>query len=74
LNPQSPSAATQDAATPPATKLRPARWTSLWRDWRAVVALEYAIIAGVMVFVVFTVSSPFATALGNMFTHVTSEL
>jgi Flp pilus assembly pilin Flp len=47
---------------------------SLSCDRRAVVALEYAIIAGVMVFVVFTVSSPFATALGNMFTHVTNQL
>ncbi len=47
---------------------------SLSRDRRAVVALEYALIAGVMVFVVFTVSSPFATALGNMFTNVANQL
>jgi Flp pilus assembly pilin Flp len=39
-----------------------------------VVALEYALIAGVMVFVVFTVSSPFATALETLFTHVASGL
>jgi len=37
-------------------------------------SVEYAVIAGVMVFVVFTVSGPFAVALGNMFTEVTNAL
>jgi Flp pilus assembly pilin Flp len=69
-----PHAATQDAATIQGKKQRPARWMSLSRDRRAVVALEYALIAGVMVFVVFTVSSPFATALSNMFTNVANQL
>jgi Flp pilus assembly pilin Flp len=46
----------------------------LWRDRRAVTAVEYAVIAGVMVFVVFTVSGPFAVALGNMFTNVADAL
>jgi Flp pilus assembly pilin Flp len=56
---------------------RQPRLTRLWlllRDRRALVAVEYAVIAGVMVFVVFTVTGPFATALGNMFVHVTAEL
>jgi Flp pilus assembly pilin Flp len=47
---------------------------SLGCDRRAVVALEYALIAGVMVFVVFTASSPFATALENMFSNVANQL
>jgi Flp pilus assembly pilin Flp len=51
-----------------------ARWITALRDRRAVVALEYALIAGVMVFVVFTVSSPFATALSNMFSNVANQL
>ena len=46
----------------------------LWCDRQAVVALEYALIAGVMVFVIFTVSGPFAVALGNMFVRVTDAL
>jgi hypothetical protein len=36
--------------------------------------VEYAVIAGVMVFVAFTISGPFAVALGNMFIHVTDAL
>ncbi len=55
-------------------KPRPARWMSLCCDLQAVVALEYALIAGVMVFVVFAVSSPFATALATMFTRVADAL
>jgi Flp pilus assembly pilin Flp len=47
---------------------------SLCCDLQAVVALEYALIAGVMVFVVFAVSSPFATALATMFTRVADAL
>jgi Flp pilus assembly pilin Flp len=47
---------------------------SLCCDLHAVVALEYAIIAGVMVFIVFTVSSPFGTAIVSMFTRVANAL
>jgi hypothetical protein len=32
------------------------------------------VIAGVMVFVVFTITGPFATALANMFTSLTNGL
>ncbi len=46
----------------------------LWHARRAVVSLEYAVIAGVMVFVVFTVSGPFGTAVGIMFTNVANQL
>jgi Flp pilus assembly pilin Flp len=74
LQPALPRTATHEVATIRGRKPRPARWTSLYRDLQAVVALEYALIAGVMVFVVFTVSGPFATALGNMFTNVASQL
>jgi Flp pilus assembly pilin Flp len=51
-----------------------ARLVALCRDRRAVVAMEYAVIAGVMVFVVFTVSGPFGTALGNMFDTLANNL
>ena len=74
VKPQLPRAATQDVATTGGRKPRPARWIVLPRDRRAVVALEYALIAGVMVFVVFTVSGPFATALATMFTTVSNQL
>jgi len=50
------------------------RLISLWRDHRAVTSVEYAVIAGVMVFVVFTVSGPFSVALGNMFDRVSDTL
>jgi Flp pilus assembly pilin Flp len=69
-----PRAATQDVASTGGRKSRLARWITALRDRRAVVALEYALIAGVMVFVVFTVSSPFATALSNMFSNVANQL
>jgi Flp pilus assembly pilin Flp len=74
LQPALPRAATHEVAMTGGRKLRPARWTSLYRDLQAVVALEYALIAGVMVFVVFTVSGPFATALSSMFTNVANQL
>jgi len=74
VKPQLPRAAAQDAATTGGRKPRPARWICLPRDRRAVVALEYALIAGVMVFVVFTVSGPFGTALSAMFTNVANQL
>jgi Flp pilus assembly pilin Flp len=74
LQPALPRTASHEVATTGGRTLRPARWTSLYRDLRSVVALEYALIVGVMVFVVFTVSSPFATALGNMFTNVANQL
>ena len=74
LQPALPRAATHEVATTGGRKPRPARRTSLYRDLQAVVALEYALIAGVMVFVVFTVSSPFVTALSNMFTNVANQL
>ena len=74
LQPSLPRAATHEVAIIGGRKPRPARWTCLYRDLQAVVALEYALIVGVMVFVVFTVSSPFATALGNMFTNVANQL
>jgi Flp pilus assembly pilin Flp len=74
VQPALPCAATQEVTTIGGRKPRPARWTSLYRDLRAVVALEYALIVGVMVFVVFTVSGPFATALSNMFTNVSNQL
>ncbi len=74
LKPALPHVATQDVAAIEVRKPWPARWLSIWRDRQAVVALEYALIAGVMVFVVFTVSSPFATALDSMFTRVADQL
>jgi Flp pilus assembly pilin Flp len=74
LQPELPCAATHEVATIGGRIPRPAPWTSLYRDLQAVVALEYALIAGVMVFVVFTVSSPFATALSNMFSNVANQL
>ena len=74
LQPELPRAAIHEVATIGGRKPRPARWTCLYRDLQAVVALEYALIAGVMVFVVFTVSGPFATALSNMFTNVSNQL
>ena len=66
--------AIQDAGAVRWGKLRLASRVPLWHDERAVVALEYCIIAGIMVFIVFTVSSPFATALSNMFTNVANQL
>jgi Flp pilus assembly pilin Flp len=36
--------------------------------------VEYATIAGVMVFVVFTAGGPFAVALGNLLNHLTEAL
>lgn len=69
-----PRTATRDVAPTGGRKPRLARWMTLLRDRRAVVALEYALIAGVMVFVVFTVSSPFAAALSSMFTNVANQL
>jgi Flp pilus assembly pilin Flp len=74
LEPTLPRAAVFVAAMIRGRKSRPARWMSLCCDLQAVVALEYALIAGVMVFVVFTVSTPFATALATMFTRVASGL
>jgi Flp pilus assembly pilin Flp len=74
LQPPLPRAMTLDAGASRGGKPRPARWIPLWRDRRAVSSVEYAVIAGVMVLVVFTVSGPFAVALGNMFVHVTDAL
>jgi len=74
LEARPPCAATQDVAPTGAKKSRLAQWLAFLRDRRAVVALEYALIAGVMVFVVFTVSSPFAAALSSMFSNVANQL
>ena len=74
MNPRLSHAATQDADAARGRRPRSERRARLWRDRRAVTAVEYAVIAGVMVFVVFTVSSPFAVALGNMFNNVTNSL
>jgi Flp pilus assembly pilin Flp len=37
-------------------------------------ALEYAVIAGVMVFVALTVTRPFGTGLSNLLAHVADAL
>jgi len=74
VKPRLPHDATQAVAVTGGRKLRPARWTALCHDIKAVVALEYAAIAGVMVLVVFTVSGPFGTALAHMFTNIANQL
>lgn len=67
-------AAPLGGGAPQSKSPRFARLVALFRDRRAVVAMEYAVIAGVMVFVVFTVSGPFGTALGNMFDTLANNL
>jgi Flp pilus assembly pilin Flp len=56
------------------TTSRPTRRIFLRHDRRAVTGIEYAVIAGLMVFVVLTVSSPFATALGNLIDRIANGL
>lgn len=74
LEPLLSRTAIQDGSATRRRKLRPARRVSLRRDHRAVTALEYAVIAGVMVFVVLTVTGPFGTGLSNLLAHVADAL
>jgi Flp pilus assembly pilin Flp len=49
-------------------------WVRLRQDRRAVTALEYAIIAGVMVAIVISATGPFTSGLANLLTHVSDGL
>ena len=74
LKPQLSRAAIQDGSTTRRGKLRPAWRVSLRSDHRAVTAVEYAVIAGVMVLIVLTVTGPFGTGLSNLLAHVANAL
>jgi Flp pilus assembly pilin Flp len=74
LKPPLYRAAIQDGSTTRRGKLCPARRVSLRCDHPAVTAVEYAVIAGVMVFVVLTVTGPFWTGLSNLLAHAADAL
>jgi pilus assembly protein Flp/PilA len=49
-------------------------WLELKFDRRAVTALEYGVIAGVLAVVVVTAFTTLGTGLNNAFTHVAAQL
>jgi Flp pilus assembly pilin Flp len=64
-----------DTMTARRRRRRGSSWRgSSWRDRRAISSVEYAVIAGVLITLVFSVSSPFATALGILLDHMTNAL
>jgi Flp pilus assembly pilin Flp len=50
-------------------------WNFLpWRDRRAVTAMEYAVIAGVMVAIIVSATGPFFSGLAGLLDHVSDGL
>ena len=49
-------------------------WLALTVDRRAVVAMEYAVIAGVMAVIVFAAVSIFGASLDSAFAHIAAQV
>lgn len=52
----------------------PARRRRLRQDQRAVAAIEYAVMAGILVFAVYAATGPFASGLSLLLTHIGNAL
>jgi len=49
-------------------------WLALKADRRAVVALEYSVIAGLMTVIVFAAASTFGASLDSAFSHIATQV
>lgn len=49
-------------------------WLALMGNRRAVVALEYSVIAGLLAVIVFAASSAFASSLDSAFNHIAAQV